>query len=170
MPLKDNLEVENINIEEYSYPGRKQDFVFMGMSLMIMREEKHRKHTMCCESKFISNGIFLNIFHKTWIIGLEGATKAELVFTWRLYLHLWHPRQKSFHFLARWNGIKSWLLQTSILAINRNPCLCLKSGISREQWRVSFFHVLVWAKVLAVQPSFLSTHAVFLSGLFLCSL
>lgn len=33
--------------------GEKQDFVFMGMSLVIMKEEKHRKHMICCESRFI---------------------------------------------------------------------------------------------------------------------
>lgn len=45
--------------------GKKQDSVFMGMSLVIMKEGKQRKCTICCESRFISNGIFLNIFHET---------------------------------------------------------------------------------------------------------
>lgn len=40
-----------------------EKIVFIGMSLVIMKEEKHRKLTICCESRFISNGIFLNIFH-----------------------------------------------------------------------------------------------------------
>lgn len=57
---------EQVNIKNMVTPGgKKQDFVFMRMSLVIMKEEKHRKPTICCESKFISNGIFLNIFHET---------------------------------------------------------------------------------------------------------
>ena len=55
---------EQINVKHMVTLGKKQDFVFMGMSLVIMKEEKHRKHTICCESRFISNGIFLNISMK----------------------------------------------------------------------------------------------------------
>lgn len=49
--LKVSLEVENTNIEDCGYSGRKLDFIFMGLSLVIMREEKHRKHTMCYDSR-----------------------------------------------------------------------------------------------------------------------
>lgn len=44
--------------------GKKKDFVFMRMSLVIMKEEKHRKHTTRCESRFNSDGIFLNTFRE----------------------------------------------------------------------------------------------------------
>lgn len=57
--------MKQINRKNMVPLGKKQDFVFMGMSLVIMKEEKHRKHTICCERKFISNGAFLNIFHET---------------------------------------------------------------------------------------------------------
>ena len=69
--------------KEYCYSGENEIFVFvfMGMSLVIMKEEKHRKHTICCESRFISNGIFLSIFHETWIMGLEGATEGHSSFS-----------------------------------------------------------------------------------------
>lgn len=43
---------------------REEDFVFMGMSLVITKGEKHRKHTTRCESRFSSDGLFLNVFRE----------------------------------------------------------------------------------------------------------
>lgn len=54
MSWKSSLEIQSKSILKNGYSGeKKQDFVFMGMSLVIMKEEKHRKHTICCESRFI---------------------------------------------------------------------------------------------------------------------
>lgn len=86
MPWKAFENSEHIDRKNMITLGKKLDFVFMGMSLVIMKEGKHRKHALCGESRFISNGIFLNIFHETWIIGLEGGTKGHSLFSlesWR---------------------------------------------------------------------------------------
>lgn len=55
---------KQINIKNMVTLGKKKTrFYFHGIVLGD-NEEKHRKRTICCESRFISNGIFLNIFHE----------------------------------------------------------------------------------------------------------
>lgn len=110
----------------------------MGMSLVIMKEEKHRKHTICCESRFISNGIFLNIFHETWIIGLEGATEGHGLCSLgssTIPMAFW---TEDFSFLGQMKVYKELIVREKrILAINMNSFLCLSSGINRGQLQAS---------------------------------
>lgn len=49
------------------------------------------------------------------------------------------------------------------------PLLKVRNSQRAAVGLAHYFHTLVWAEVLAVEPSFLPTHAIFLSGPFLCS-
>lgn len=64
MSLSSSLEVECRLMLKNMVALREKDFVFMGMSLVITKEEKHRKHITRCESRFNSDGLFLNVFRE----------------------------------------------------------------------------------------------------------
>lgn len=64
MSLSSGLEGECRLMLKNMVALREEDFVFMGMSLVITKGEKHRKHTTRCESRFSSDGLFLNVFRE----------------------------------------------------------------------------------------------------------
>lgn len=141
----------------------------MRMSLVIMKEEKYRKHTTRCESRFNSDGIFLNTFREIWIISVGGGhQRAQHSVPWRLYCTRYTRDQSVF--LLWPDKIVYQSSGERVLVINMNSGLRLQGGINRGQYGSRYFRVPVWAEVLAGWPSFLPTHAISLSGPFLCSL
>lgn len=165
MSLNSNLEVESrLMLKSMIALGKKKKKIcFLGMSLVITKGEKHRKNNMLWKQIHFWWNIS-QYFHKIWILSVGGGQqRAQHPVPWRLFCTCNSRGQVHTQLYKERPGRR-------VLVINKDSGLCLQPGISRRQRGSHYFCVAVWAEALAGELSFLSTHAISLSGPFLCSL